>query len=82
MEEINDSYFSSVIGYGDCNERDEISKGSTTSEECIQKCFDSGYWMMSWNVRGYCYCEANDEDDMTCDSFTRSSGYTTYKVTL
>ena len=36
--------------------------------------------MASVSGSGSCYCELNPEDDYTCDSYTDSSGYTTYKM--
>ena len=76
------NYSVSEIGRGDCNERDEISKGQATSNDCVQKCFDSGYWMTTWDSStDNCYCEKNDKDDLTCDSFAlTSTNYITYKV--
>jgi hypothetical protein len=67
-----------VIGNGDCNEYEEKNTPASSGEECAQNCFAFGHFMASYS--GSCYCELNPEFDQTCDSYTDSTGYTTYKM--
>jgi hypothetical protein len=61
------------IGQGDCDDYDEITLGRKPSAlECMQDCYDRGFFMASWN--GNCYCEENPKS-YPCQTYTDMEGY-------
>ena len=56
------------IGSGDCDDFDEVNNGTFEfGIDCMQSCYDQGYFLVSWN--GNCYCEENPEGD-ECNNYT------------
>jgi hypothetical protein len=67
------------VGPGDCDDYDEITLGRKPSAlECMQDCYDRGFFMASWN--GNCYCEENPKD-YPCQTYSEGVGYVNWMFT-